>query len=87
MRRRLLTEILHVVAGLVAAWAIGSLSAWAYPLGRRDIWLVTWVSMVVVTILGIRQIQRAMADERAVANHDVVRHGAAGLGATGDMRE
>ncbi len=65
MRARLLTEIFHVVAGIVVAWTIGSLSAWSYPLGRRDIWLVTWVSMAVVAVLGGRQIQRAMADERA----------------------
>ncbi len=88
MRARLLTEIAHVVAGLAAAWAIGSLSAWSYPLGRHDIWTVTWVSMAVVVVLGMRQVQRAMAEERrANADHDVVRHGAAGHEATGDMRE
>jgi uncharacterized membrane protein len=71
MRARLLTEIVHVVAGLAAAWAIGTLSAWSYPLGRHDIWLVTWVAMAVVAVLGLRQIQRAMADERAKgAKHD-----------------
>ncbi|PZO78050.1 MAG: hypothetical protein DI632_07790 [Sphingomonas hengshuiensis] len=62
---RLLTEIVHLVAGVAAAWAIGSLSAWSYPLGRRDIWTVTWVAMAVVVALGVRQIQRAMAEERA----------------------
>ncbi|KQN40670.1 hypothetical protein ASG37_02480 [Sphingomonas sp. Leaf407] len=65
MRARLLTEIVAAVAGLAAAWAIGSLSAWSYPLGRRDIWLVTWVSMAVVALLGMRQVQRAIAEERA----------------------
>ncbi len=65
MRARLLTEIVAVVAGLAAAWAIGSLSAWSYPLGRRDIWLVTWVSMAVVALLGLRQVQRAIVEERA----------------------
>lgn len=65
MRARLLTEIVHVVAGIAAAWAIGSLSAWSYPLGRRDIWTVTWAAMVVVLVLGVRQVQRAMAEERA----------------------
>ena len=70
MRARLLTEIVHVAAGVVAAWAIGSLSAWSYPLGRRDIWTVTWVAMAVVVILGIRQVQRAMAEERAKGGVD-----------------
>ncbi len=71
MRARLLTEIVHVVAGLAAAWAVGTLSAWSYPLGRRDIWLVTWVAMAVVLLLGVRQVQRAMAEERAKgAEHD-----------------
>ncbi|KQM86254.1 hypothetical protein ASE67_10450 [Sphingomonas sp. Leaf23] len=65
MRARLLTEIVHVVAGIAAAWAVGSLSAWSYPLGRRDIWTVTGAAMVVVLVLGIRQVQRAMAEERA----------------------
>ncbi|KQN03713.1 hypothetical protein [Sphingomonas sp. Leaf25] len=65
MRARLLTEIVAAVAGLAAAWAIGSLSAWSYPLGRRDIWLVTWVSMAVVALLGMRQVQRAITEERA----------------------
>ncbi len=65
MRARLLTEIVAVVAGLVAAWGIGWLSAWSYPLGRRDVWLVTWVSMAVVALLGLRQMQRAIAEERA----------------------
>ncbi|PXA96766.1 hypothetical protein DMC47_16585 [Nostoc sp. 3335mG] len=60
-----MTEIASVVAGLAAAWAIGSLSAWSYPLGRRDIWLVTWVSMAIVVVLGVRQAQRAIAEERA----------------------
>ena len=65
MRARLLTEIVHVVAGIAATWAIGSLSAWSYPLGRRDIWTVTWVAMAIVIVLGIRQVRRAMAEERA----------------------
>jgi uncharacterized membrane protein len=65
MRSRLLTEIVHVVAGMAATWAIGSLSAWSYPLGRRDIWTVTWVAMAVVIVLGVRQVQRALAEERA----------------------
>ncbi len=65
MRSRLLTEIVHAVAGMAATWAIGSLSAWSYPLGRRDIWTVTWVAMAVVIVLGVRQVQRALAEERA----------------------
>ena len=71
MRARLLTEIVHVVAGIAAAWAIGSLSAWSYPLGRRDIWTVTWVAMAVVLVLGVRQVRRAMTEERAKGvSHD-----------------
>ncbi|KQM40782.1 hypothetical protein [Sphingomonas sp. Leaf10] len=70
MRARLLTEIAHVAAGVAAAWAIGSLSAWSYPLGRRDIWTVTWVAMAIVIVLGIRQVQRAMAEERAKGGMD-----------------
>ncbi len=63
--KRSATELLACAAGLAAALAIGSLSVWAYPLARDNIWLVTWASMVVVVTLNAGQIRRAMAADRA----------------------
>ena len=63
--KRTAVELLACATGLAAAFMIGSISAWAYPLGRDNIWLVTWVSMVVVVVLNAGQIRRAMAADRA----------------------
>mgnify|MGYP004515819521 CR=1 FL=1 len=65
MTRRLLIEVASLLAGLYVAYTIGRLSAWSYPLGARDIWLVTYAAMVAVMVLGLRQTQRAVAEERA----------------------
>ena len=64
-RARIAVEVGAGIAGLVAAYCIGWASAWSYPLGRADIWLVTYVSMAVVAVLGVRQVQRALTEERA----------------------
>lgn len=58
-------ELLACAAGLMAAYMIGSVSVWAYPLAKVNIWLVTWVSMVVVVLLNVGQIRRAIAADRA----------------------
>jgi len=58
-------ELLACAAGLAAAYMIGSVSVWAYPLARDNIWLVTWVSMVVVVLLNVGQIRRALAADRS----------------------
>lgn len=63
--KRTAIELLACATGIAAALAIGSLSAWAYPLGHDNIWLVTWASLVVVVILNAGQIRRAMAADRA----------------------
>ncbi|WP_315764414.1 hypothetical protein [Sphingomonas sp. Y38-1Y] len=56
---RVLIEVLHVVAGVLAALLIGGAAAWAYPVGKANIWLVTYVSIGVVVLLGIRPVLRA----------------------------
>ena len=56
-------ELLACAAGLMAAYAIGSVSVWAYPLARDNIWLVTWISMGVVVMLNLGQIRRAVAED------------------------
>ena len=61
---RVLTEALHIAAGIAVALLIGALSAWAYPLAARDVWLVTAVAIVCVVIMGIGPMRRAMATDR-----------------------
>lgn len=61
---RVLTEALHIAAGISVALLIGALSAWAYPLAERDVWLVTAVAIVCVVLMGIGPMRRAMAADR-----------------------
>lgn len=62
---RVLIEVLHVAAGLVAAALIASLAAWSYPLAKQDIWLVAYAGMVAVVLMGIGPVRRAWAEDRA----------------------
>jgi uncharacterized membrane protein len=62
---RVLIEVLHIVAGLIAAFIIASLAAWSYRRATDDIWLVTYVAMIAVVIMGIGPIRRAYAVDRA----------------------
>ena len=62
--KRTAVELFACVTGLAAALMIGSVSVWAYPLARDNIWLVTWVSMGVVVLLNLGQIRRALAADR-----------------------
>ena len=65
---RVLIEVFHLVAGLFAAMLIASLAAWSYPLAKHDIWLVTYVAMVAVVVMGIGPLRRAYAADRAKLN-------------------
>lgn len=62
---RVLIEVLHIVAGLIAAWIIASLAAWSYRRATHDIWLVAYVAMVAVVAMGIGPLRRAYAEDRA----------------------
>ncbi|HTG38282.1 hypothetical protein [Sphingomonas sp.] len=57
--QRLILEIFYTVAGLAGAWLIGAAAAWAYPVGRANVWLVTWVSMGIIVLMGIPPMLRA----------------------------
>ncbi|WNO54846.1 hypothetical protein [Stakelama saccharophila] len=59
-----LIETVHVLAGLGAPLLLGWLSAWSYPLGRQDIWLVTWAAMGVTLVMGIGPMRRAIRVDR-----------------------
>ena len=62
---RVLIEVLHVAAGLIAAVLIASLAAWSYPLAKQDIWLVTYAAMAAVVAMGVGPVRRAWAEDRA----------------------
>jgi hypothetical protein len=61
---RLLIEILSIVAGLIAAAVIARLSAWAYPRGAADIWLVAYICMGATVLLGAGSVRRAFLKDR-----------------------
>ncbi len=61
---RVLIEVLHIVAGLLAAVVIASLAAWSYRRATNDIWLVAYVAMVAVVAMGVGPLRRAYAADR-----------------------
>ncbi|MES2987979.1 MAG: hypothetical protein V4808_08740 [Pseudomonadota bacterium] len=75
---RVLIEVLHILVGLFAALLIAALCAWSYPLARDDIWLVTYVMMAAVVVMGVGPIRRAYALDKAKLD------GAKPSGAVGD---
>lgn len=62
---RVLIEVVHIAIGLIAATLIAWASAWSYPRATGDIWLVTFVAMALVVLMGIGPIRRAYAIDRA----------------------
>lgn len=61
---RVLIEVIHIAAGIAAAMLIAALASWSYPLARDDIWLVTYVAMAAVVVMGVGPIRRALAEDR-----------------------
>jgi hypothetical protein len=62
---RVLIEVVHIAIGLIAATLIAAAAAWSYPRATGDIWLVTFVAMALVVLMGIGPIRRAYAVDRA----------------------
>jgi predicted membrane channel-forming protein YqfA (hemolysin III family) len=62
---RVLIEVVHIAIGLIAAALIAWAAAWSYPRATGDIWLVTFVAMGLVVLMGIGPIRRAYAVDRA----------------------
>ncbi|GAA0726733.1 hypothetical protein [Sphingomonas japonica] len=62
---RVLIQILHTLAGLLAAAMITGAAAWAYPQGQREIWWVGYAAMVAIVLLSIPPVRRAV-EERGV---------------------
>lgn len=64
MKLRLVIEVLYVLASVAAVIGVWQASAWAYPRARDDIWVVMLASVAVVALLGVRQFQRALTEDR-----------------------
>ena len=71
---RVLIEVVHIAIGLIAAALIGAAAAWSYPRATGDIWLVTYVAMALVVLMGIRPIRRAYAIDRAKLDRNPGNH-------------
>lgn len=67
---RVLIELVHIAIGLAAAVVIAWLAAWAYPRARADIWLVAYVAMAAVVVMGIRPLNAARRADRAARNRE-----------------
>ncbi len=74
---RVLVEALHLSAGIAVALLIAALCAWAYPLARGDVWLVTGAAILAMMLMGIGPMRRAAAADRAA-------RGGGGGGGSGD---
>ena len=62
---RVLTEIVHVLIGIVVAIAIGSLAAWAAPRAAATIWMIDYVAIAGVLALGVPALRTARAADLA----------------------
>jgi len=64
--KRTLYELLHIAAGVVGTALLASGAAWGVPMARDDIWLVAYVAMVLVALMGVRPLRLAWrADQEA----------------------
>lgn len=61
---RTVIELLHIVAGLVAAVVLTVLCTWAYPHGRAVIWACGTGAMVAVVLMGVVPLRRALRADR-----------------------
>lgn len=64
MKVRIAIELIQIVLSVAAVVGVGMLSAWSYRPARHDVELVTLGAVLVVVVLGIRQLQRAIAEQR-----------------------
>jgi len=62
---RVLIEVLHIAAGLIAAALIALAAAWSYPRATDDIWLVAYACMVAVVLMGVGPVRRAYLADKA----------------------
>lgn len=69
LRLRLAIEVVMLVVGLGIAYMVGDLSAWSYPPGRDDIWLVTYAAMAGVVALHAVQVRRVLNRHGRMVQH------------------
>jgi len=62
--KRTLYELLHIAAGLVGTALLASGAAWGVPGARYDIWLVAYIAMAVVALMGVRPLRLAWRADR-----------------------
>ena len=67
---RVLVEVLYMMAGVAVALMIASLSDWAYPRARGDIWLVAEVAIIATLLMAVGPLRRAVAADRTALNRD-----------------
>ncbi|MCC2975336.1 hypothetical protein LK533_01445 [Sphingomonas sp. PL-96] len=67
MKMRVAIEVVQILLSVAIVVGLGMLSAWSYRPATDDIWLVTSVAVLVVVVLGVRQLQRAIAEHRTVS--------------------
>lgn len=65
---RVLIEVAFLMSGLIAAYVIAWLAAWSYPRATDDIWLVAYVAMAAVVLMGIGPMRNALAADRTKLN-------------------
>jgi hypothetical protein len=56
---RVMVQLLHIAAGVMATLLIGVAARWAYPVGRDSIGIVTWVSALCVVLIGVKPLVQA----------------------------
>ncbi|WP_375285955.1 hypothetical protein [Sphingomonas sp.] len=61
---RTFVEALHALTAVVATAAAFSGAAWAYPPGRRTIWIIGAVTMIAIAAMVAPQLLRAWRADR-----------------------
>ncbi|WP_343527919.1 hypothetical protein [Sphingomonas sp.] len=66
---RVLIELFYIVLGLAAALVMTWAAAWAYPLGRAEIWWCGIGAMVATVAMGVGPLHRARIADRMARRH------------------
>ncbi len=62
---RILVELLHLAAGVVAVAAMFGAAAWAYPQGYATIWNIGFITMAAIAGMSVPHFRAAMFADRA----------------------
>ena len=75
MGRRSLTELFHLILGVVVTASLFEMAAWAYPIGAGTILGVGWATTAAVFGMAIGPLLRAWREERGASRDTGVDHG------------